>query len=66
MELTMTLNELRRHTVLCERLALGAIPYKVAQELARLAEEFEAEAMARVLSERHGRPSPRHGGRAAA
>ena len=51
----MTCNELRRHALLCERLAQGAIPFPVAQELMRLADEFEAEALSRLIAESSGR-----------
>ena len=47
----MDSNELRRHAVLCERLAQGAIPFSVSEELMRLADEFESEALARMFNE---------------
>jgi hypothetical protein len=51
----MDSNELRRHAVLCERLAQGAIPFSVSEELMRLADEFETEALARMFNESLGR-----------
>jgi hypothetical protein len=62
----MTCNELRRRALLCERLAHGAIPYSVAQELLRLADEFEAEALSRLIIESSGRRAAGRTGQSAA
>ena len=62
----MTCNELRRHALLCERLAHGAIPFPVAQELMRLADEFEAEALSRLIAESSSRRAVSRTGHCAA
>ena len=47
----MDAKELRRNAVICERLAQGAVPFTVSQELLQLADQFEAEAIARLCNE---------------